>query len=183
MRQEVSAIKPLARRFTHTLCATAIAAAAVAAEAVAQTGGWLLVTPPAAPEKRALMKVYAAGSDAEVQAAVASLPGDEQVRLVTKVYKILTIPTVAARTEALLAVLQDTSAPVARWRRIERFDSAASCEQQRQRALQSFERAAESVRSSSPDGDELALAEWTIFEGLAACRLSRCVPESTLLSR
>ena len=170
--------------FALAISGAAVAIAVFSPSAVAETSrGWLLVTPPPIPEKRTLMKVYVAGSDAEVQAAVASLPGDEQVRLVTKVYKILTIPTVAARTEALLDAVQDTSAPVARWRRIERFDSAASCEQQRQRALQSFERAAESVRSSSPDGDELALAEWTIFEGLAACRLSRCVPESTLLSR
>ena len=183
MRQEVSAIKPLARRFTHTLCATAIAAAAVAAEAVAQTGGWLLVTPPAAPEKRALMKVYAAGSDAEVQAAVASLPGDDQVRLVRKIYEILTIPTLTARTEALLDALQDPAAPVSSWRTIETFESAASCEHQRQRALQGFERAAAKVRAYSPEGDELAFEEWTIFEGLAACRMSRCVPEAAVLAR
>ena len=177
-------INRAARGFALAISGAAVAIAVFSAAAVAETSrGWLLVTPPPIPEKRTLMKVYVAGSDAEVQAAVATLPGDEQVRLVTKVYKILTIPTVAARTEALLDALQDTSAPVARWRRIEKFDSAASCEQQRQRALQSFERAAESVRASSPDGDELALAEWTIFEGLAACRLSRCVPESTLLSR
>ncbi|MGH7305937.1 MAG: hypothetical protein ACRELZ_21850, partial [Candidatus Rokuibacteriota bacterium] len=129
------------------------------------------------------MKVYVAGSDAEVKAAVASLPGDQQVRLVTKVYEILTMPSLTSRTEALLDILQDTSAPVSRWRRIERFDSAASCEQQRQNALQSFERAAARVRSESPDGDELAVEDWTIFEGLAACRASRCVLESTLLSR
>jgi len=164
--------------------ATAVVVFAFSTEVVAQAGGrWLLVTPPAVPEKRALMKVYAAGSDTEVQAAVASLPGEEQVRLVKKVYGILTIPTVAARTEALLDALQDSSAPVSRWRRIETFASAASCEQQRQRALQSFERAAVSVRSSSPDGDELTVEEWTIFEGLTACRSSRCVPESTYLSR
>jgi len=162
----------------------AVAVFGLTADVAAQAGGrWLLVTPPPIPEKRALMKVYVAGSDAEVQAAVASLPGEEQIRLVTKIYKILTIPTVAARTEALLDALQDASAPVSRWRRIEKFDSAASCEQQRQRALQSFERAAASVRSSAHDGDELAVEEWTIFEGLTACRLSRCVPESTLLSR
>ena len=120
----------------------AAAAFSLAREGAAQTGGWLLITPPPIPEKRALMKVYGAGSDAEVKAAVASLPGEEQVRLVTKVYEILTIPTVAARTEALLDVLQDPSAPVSRWRRVERFESAAACERQRQLALQSFERAA-----------------------------------------
>ena len=162
----------------------ALAVTVLSPAAAAERGaGWLLVTPPPIPEKRTVMKVYAAGSDAEVKAAVASLPGDEQVRLVTKVYEILTIPTLTARTEALLDVLQDKSAPVSRWRRIERFDSGASCEQERQRALQKFERAAESVRAAAADGDELAVEEWTIFEGLTACRLSRCVPESTLLSR
>ncbi|PYN30786.1 MAG: hypothetical protein DME01_25845, partial [Candidatus Rokuibacteriota bacterium] len=88
------------------MLATTTAAVAVfglTVDVAAQAGGrWLLVTPPPIPEKRALMKVYVAGSDAEVQAAVASLPGEEQIRLVTKIYKILTIPTVAARTEALL---------------------------------------------------------------------------------
>jgi len=153
---------------------------ATAAETAA---GWLLVTPPPIPEKRTVMKLYAAGSDAEVKAAVASLPGDEQVRLVTKVYEILTIPTLQARTAALLDVLQDQSAPISRWRRIRRFDSAASCEQERQRAFQKFERAAASVHASSADGDELAVEDWTIFESLTACRLSRCVPEPTLLSR
>jgi len=116
------------------------------------------------------MKVYAAGSEAEVQAAVASLPGDDQIRLVSKIYDILTMPTLAARTEALLDALQDSSAPVSRWRPIDVFESATSCEHQRQHALQSFERAA-------------AFEEWTIFEGLAACRMSRCVPESAVLNR
>jgi hypothetical protein len=129
------------------------------------------------------MKVYAAGSDAEVQAAVASLPGDDQIRLVSKIYDILTMPTLAARTEALLDALQDSSAPVSRWRPIDIFESATSCEHQRQHALQSFERAAAKVRTASPDGDELAFEEWTIFEGLAACRMSRCVPESAVLNR
>jgi len=162
----------------------AVAVTVLGPAAAADKGaGWLLVTPPPIPEKRTLMKLYAAGSEAEVKAAVASLPGEDQIRLVTKVYEILTIPTLTARTEALLDVLQDQSAPVSRWRRIERFNSAASCEQERQRALQKFERAAASVRALSADGDELAVEEWTIFEGLTACRLSRCVPESTLLSR
>jgi len=173
-------IKPGAWPLARTMFATAAAVVVLVVEAPAQPGGWLLLTPPTIPEKRALMKVYTASSDAEVRAAVASLPGDEQVRLVMKAYEILTIPTVAARTEALLDALQDASAPVSRWRRIETFESAASCERQRQRALQSFERAAARVRSSSPESDELAVEDWTIFEGLAACRLSRCVPESTL---
>jgi hypothetical protein len=145
--------------------------------------GWSLVTPPPVPERRLLMKVYAANSDSEVQAAVASLPGEEQVRLVTKVYKILTIPGPADRTEALLAALQDTAAPVSTWRTLERFDSATACEEKRDRALQSFERAAAKVRSESPEDDELAVEDWTILEGLAACRMSRCVPESTLSLR
>lgn len=129
------------------------------------------------------MKVYTASSDSEVQAAVANLPGEEQVRLVTQVYKILTIQAAADRTEALLAALQDTAAPVSRWRTLETFDSATSCEQKREDALQSFERAAAKVRSEAPDDDELAVEDWTILEGLAACRMSRCVPESTLSLR
>jgi len=130
-----------------------------------------------------LMKVYVANSDSEVQAAVASLPGEEQVRLVTKVYKILTIPGPADRTEALLAAIQDTAAPVSSWRTLEKFDSATACEQKRERALQSFERAAAKVRSESPEDDELAVQDWTILEGLAACQMSRCVPESTISLR
>ena len=180
-------IKPRARRLALKVLATTATAVVVFAsttEVAAQAGGrWLLVTPPAVPEKRALMKVYAASSDAEVRAAVATLPGEEQVRLVTKVYEILTMPTVSARTEALFDALQNAAAPVSRWRRLETFDSAASCERERQRALQSFERAAARVRAAAPDGDELSVEEWTIFEGLAACRSSRCVPESTYLSR
>jgi hypothetical protein len=164
--------------------AAAVAVFALAGEVAAQTrSGWLLVTPPPVPERRMLIKVYAANSDSEVQAAVASLPGEEQVRLVTKVYKILNIAVPADRTEALLAALQDTAAPVSRWRTLERFDSATSCEQKRERALQSFERAAAKVRSESPEDDELAVEDWTILEGLAACRMSRCVPESTLSLR
>ncbi len=162
----------------------AVVVLALGGQAAAQArSGWLLVTPPPVPERRVLMKVYAASSDSEVQAAVASLPGKEQVRLVTMVYKILTIPAPADRTEALLAALQDTAAPVSSWRTLEKFDSAASCERKRERALQSFEHAAARVRSESPEGDELAVEDWTILEGLAACRMSRCVPESTLSLR
>jgi len=178
------AIKRILQTFAGAASGIAVVVSALSPAVAAEKGpGWLLVTPPPIPEKRTVMKVYVAGSDAEVKAAVASLPGDEQVRLVTQVYEILTIPTLTARTEALLDVLQDKSAPVSRWRRIQRFDSAASCEQERQRALQKFERAAQSVRTSPADGDELAVEDWTIFEGLTACRLSRCVPEPTLLSR
>ena len=173
----------LARTAVVTAALT-IAVLGLTFEAAAQSAGrWLLVTPPAIPEKRALMKVYSAGSDAEVRAAVGSLPGEEQVRVVTKVYEILTIPTVAERTEALFDALQDSSAPVTRWRRIDAFASAASCEQQRTHALRSFELAAAKVRAATPEADELAVEEWTVFEALTACRSSRCVPESTLLSR
>jgi len=156
---------------------TAVLAVFAPAENVAaQTrDGWLLVTPPPVPERRVLMKVYAANSDAEVQAAVANLSGEEQVRLVTKVYTILTIPAAAERTEAMLAALQDTAAPVASWRTLETFDSATSCEQKRELALQKFERAAARVRTEAPEVDELAVEDWTILEGLAACRMSRCV--------
>ena len=178
------AVKHSGRRLAAAVSWAAVVFGVLSPAAVAETSsGWLLVTPPPIPEKRSVMKVYGAGSDAEVKAAVASLPGDEQVRLVTQVYEILTIPMLTARTEALLDILQDKSAPISRWRRIERFESAASCEQERERALQRFERAAAGVRASSSDGDELAVEDWTIFEGLTACRLSRCVPESTLLSR
>lgn len=171
--------------------AAAVVVAVLAGEAAAQHGqaasapgeGWLLLAPPAVAEKRTLMQVYSAGSDAEVQAAVATLPGDDQIRLVSKIYEILTIPTLAGRTEALLDALQDRAAPVSRWRLVETFESAASCESQRQRALQKFEHAAARVRESSQDGDELPFAEWTIFEGLASCRVSRCVPESAVLAR
>jgi hypothetical protein len=154
------------------------------ADADAQAGGrWLLVVPPQVPEKRALIRVYAAGSADDVLAAVESLPRDEQTRLVTKVYEILTIPTAVGRTEAMLDALQDTSAPVPSWRRIGAFESAASCERQRALALQSFELEASRVRSAYPDGDELSAEDWKLFEGLSACGKSRCVPESAFFAR
>src|SRR5262249_19615871 len=113
------AVQRLARSFAVAASGIAVAVTVVGPTAAAElNAGRLLVTRPPIPEKRTLIKVYAAGSEAEVKAAVASLPGDEQVRLVTKVYEILTIPTLTARTEALLDVLQDQSAPVSRWRRI-----------------------------------------------------------------
>jgi hypothetical protein len=156
----------------------------LAVVAGAQSGGsWLLVIPPQVPEKRALIKVYAANSAAEVKAAVDSLPDDEQALLVTKIYKILAIPTAAARTEAMIDALQDTSAPVPRWRRIGAFDSAATCERQRQLAIKTFELEASRLRSESSDGEELSVEHWRLFEGLSACRNSRCVPESTFVTR
>jgi hypothetical protein len=186
IRQEEPAINSrtgLARPIVATVAALT-AVAAVAGEVAAQSkSGWLLVTPPPVAERRVLMKVYAASSDSEVEAAVASLPGDEQARLVTKVYKILTIPAAAERTEALLATLQDPAAPMASWRTLEAFDSATSCEDKRARALQSLERAAARIRTESPEADELAVEDWTTLEGLAACRMSRCVPASPLSRR
>jgi hypothetical protein len=164
-----------------TVAATVIS---MTADAAAQAGGgWLLVVPPPAAEKRTMMKLYGAGSEAEVQAAVARLPEPEQERLVTKVYEILLIPAASARTEALLDALQDPSAPVNNWRAVETFDSSSACERERQRTLQKFESAAARVRAASPDGDELAFEDWTLFEGLTTSRLSRCVPESTFVAR
>jgi hypothetical protein len=164
--------------------ATVALLVALVADAVAQAGGgWLLVVPPQIPEKRALIRVYAASSAAEVRAAVDSLPDDEQTGLVTKVYKILAIPTAAARTEAMFDALQDTSAPVPKWRRVASFGSAASCERQRELALQSFELEASRVRSAHPDREELSVEDWKVIEGLSASRKSRCVSESTFLAR
>jgi hypothetical protein len=164
--------------------ATAAIVAALIVEAVAQTGNrWLLVVPPLIADKSPLIKVYTSNSVDEIRAAVDSLPEDEQVLMVTKVYKILTIPTVIARTEALLDALQDTSAPIRKWRRVGAFYSAASCERERQLALQTFERNAFRVRYGYPESEELSPEDWKLFEGLAACRSSRCVPESTFLTR
>jgi len=129
------------------------------------------------------MKIYGANSEAEVRAAVDSLPQDEQALLVTKVYRILAIPTAAARTEAVLDALQDTAAPVRNWRRIRAFESAASCERQRELALQSFELEASTVRAASPGGEELSVEDWRLLEGLSAARKSHCVPESAFLAR
>jgi hypothetical protein len=164
--------------------ATAAIVAALIVEAVAQTGNrWLLVVPPLIADKSPLIKVYASNSVDEVRAAVDRLPEDEQVLMVTKVYRILTIPTVIARTEALLDALQDTAAPIRKWRQIGAFDSAASCERERQLALRTFERNALRVRYGYPESEELSPEDWRLFEGLAACRSSRCVPESTFLTR
>ena len=168
----------MARRSGFKILATAAILIGLVADAVAQSGGrWLLVVPPHIPERRALMKVYAANSAADVTEAVASLPDDQQALLVTRVYKILAIPTAAARTEAVVDALQDTSAPVPSWRRIAAFGSAASCERQRELALQAFELEVGRVRAASPDRDELSVEDWRLFEGLSAARKSRCVPE------
>ena len=174
----------MARRSGFTILATVALLIVLVADAVAQAGSrWLLVVPPPVPERRALMKVYAANSAADVSEAVASLPDDEQSVLVTKVYKILAVPTAAARAEALLDALQDTSAPVPRWRRIGAFDSAASCERQRELALQTFELEVARVRAVSSGSDELSVEDWRLFEGLTAGRKSQCVAESAFLAR
>jgi hypothetical protein len=173
----------LARRYAFTTLALAAAvasfgAAALAVETADRERGWLLVAPPPIAEKRALIKIYGASSEAEVQAAVDSLPDHEQVILVTKAYKILTIPTAAARTEALFEALHDTAAPVAAWRLIGTFDTAALCERERRLALEGFERAVERVRAAPDDDEELSVDDVRLFEKLSACRLSRCVPSA-----
>ena len=168
------------RRLAHILSVAAVGVAVLSGEALAQPGSWLLVAPPPVAEKRMLMKVYSAGSGADVQAAVANLPDNDQVRLVTKIYEILTMPTLAARTEALLDALQDTSAPTSSWRQVGMFESAASCERERELALQTFEGDAMRVRASDPESEELSTEGWKTFQGLSACRKSRCVPGSAL---
>jgi hypothetical protein len=176
----------IARRSAITALALAAAVAtfgptALAVEAADRGARWLLVAPPPIPEKRALIKIYGANSEAEVRAAVDNLPDHEQVILVTKAYRILTIPTAAARTEALFDALNDTSAPVTAWRLIGTFHTAALCERERRLALESFERAVERVRATPDDGDELSVDDVRLFEKLSACRLSRCVPSSSHL--
>ena len=164
--------------------AVAVAVFPVAEEATGQTrSGWLLVTPPPVPERRTLMKVYAASSDAEVQAAVASLPGEEQARLVTKVYRILTIP--AARRPHRGAAHRAPGhgrprvalarAGNVRLGRVVRAQTGTRASELRARGR--------ARARHVPRGDELAVEDWTILEGLAACRMSRCVPESTLSLR
>ena len=71
----------------------------------------------------------------------------------------------------------------ARSRRVDAFESAASCERQRELALQSFELEASSVRAASPDGEELSVEDWRLLEGLSAARKSRCLPESSFVAR
>ena len=137
--------------------AAAIIGVVFVGEAAAESAGsWYLVVPPLIPERQALIRAYTATSEADVKAAVEGLPEDRRVLLATKAYTILTIPTVVDRTEALLDALQDTSAPTPRWRQVATFESAASCERERELALQSFEgdawrvRAADRTARSSP---------------------------------
>jgi hypothetical protein len=152
---------------------------ALAVETANRGGRWLLVAPPPIAEKRALIKIYGASSEAEVRAAIDNLPDHEQIILVTKAYRILTIPTAAARTEALFDALHDTAAPVTAWRLIGTFDTATLCDRERRRALENFARAVERVRATPDDGEELSVDDVRLFEKLSACRLSRCVPSSS----
>jgi hypothetical protein len=174
-------------RFPRRSAVSALALAAVAifgpsalaVETADRGERWLLVAPPPIAEKRALIKIYNANSEAELQAAVDTIPGHEQITLVTKAYKILMIPTAAARAEALLDALHDTSAPVTAWRLIATFDTAVLCERERREALESFERAVERVRAAADDTEGLSVDDVRLFEKLSACRLSRCVPSSS----
>jgi hypothetical protein len=153
-------------RYGRITLATAAIVVALVGEVVAQAGArWVLVVPPLTADRSALIKVYASNSVADVRAAVDGLPEDEQALMVSKVYKILTIPTVVARTEALLDALLDTTAPVRTWRRVGAFDSAASCERERQLALQTFERTALKVRYGYLESEELSPEDWRLFEG------------------
>jgi hypothetical protein len=164
--------------------AAAIIGVVFVGEAAAESAGsWYLVVPPLIPERQALIRAYTATSEADVKAAVEGLPEDRRVLLATKAYTILTIPTVVDRTEALLDALQDTSAPTPRWRQVATFESAASCERERELALQSFEGDAWRVRAADPDSEELSGENWKVFQGLSACRKSRCVPESAFSAR
>lgn len=173
-----------ARRYGYFVPAAAAIVVALAVESMAQTGsGWVLMVPPRIREQEALIKVLAADSVAEMNAAVSGLSGEESLHLLAKVHKIIDRPTVADRMEALSDALHDDSAPAAAWRRIGAFDSAEMCERQRERSLRLFEREAARVRSRHPDGDELTHADERIFDALAACRRSRCVPTSAFFSR
>ena len=164
--------------------AAAIIGVVLVGEAAAESSGsWYLVVPPLIPERQALIKAYTASSEDDVKAAVEGLPEERQVLLATKAYSSLTIPTVVERTEALLDALQDTSAPTPSWRQVGMFDSAASCERERDLALQTFEGDALRVRTADPESEELSNEGWKTFQGLSACRKSRCVPESAFSAR
>lgn len=168
----------------HAALAAAIIGVALAGEVSAETSGsWYLVVPPLIPERQALIKAYTAESEADVEEAVEGLPEERQLVLASKAYSILTIPTVVERTEALLDALQDTSAPTSSWRQVGMFESAASCERERELALQTFEGDAMRVRASDPESEELSTEGWKTFQGLSACRKSRCVPGSALSAR
>ena len=165
----------------HAALAAAIIGVVLAGEVSAETSGsWYLVVPPLIPERQALIKAYTAESEADVEEAVEGLPEEGQLVLASKAYSILTIPTVVERTEALLDALQDTSAPTSSWRQVGMFESAASCERERELALQTFEGDAMRVRASDPESEELSTEGWKTFQGLSACRKSRCVPGSAL---
>ena len=171
----------------HAALAAAIIGVVLAGEVSAETsaetsGSWLLVVPPLIPERQALIKAFTAESEADVEEAVEGLPEERQVVLASKAYSILTIPTVVERTEALLDALQDTSAPTSSWRQVGMFESAASCERERELALQIFEGDAMRVRASDPESEELSNEGWKTFQGLSACRKSRCVPESAFFA-
>ena len=168
----------------HAALAAAIIGVVLSGEVSAETSGsWFLVVPPLIPERQALIKAYIAESEEDVTAAVEGLPEERQVVLASKAYAILTIPTVVERTEALLDALQDTSAPTSSWRQVGMFESAASCERERELALQTFEGDAMRVRASDPESEELSTEGWKTFQGLSACRKSRCVPGSALSAR
>jgi hypothetical protein len=167
----------------HAAFAAAITVIVLVGEAAAESSGsWYLVIPPLIPERQALIKAYTAASEDDVRAAVEGLPEERQLVLATKAYSILTIPTVVERTEALLDALQDTSAPTSDWRQVGMFGSAASCERERELALQTFEGDALRVRVADPESDELSREGWKTFQGLSACRKSRCVPESAFFA-
>jgi hypothetical protein len=173
-----------ARGSRHAALAAAIIGVVLAGEISAETSGsWYLVVPPLIPERQALIKAYTAASEADVQAAVSGLPEERQVVLASKAYSILTIPAVVERTEALLDALQDTSAPTSSWRQVGMFESAASCERERELALQIFEGDAMRARAADPESEELSNEAWKTFQGLSACRKSRCVPESVFFAR
>lgn len=168
----------------HAALAAAIIGVVLAGEVSAETSdSWYLVIPPLIAERQALIKAYTAESEADVVEAVEGLPEERQVVLASKAYSILIIPTVVERTEALLDALQDTSAPTSSWRQVGMFESAASCERERELALQTFEGDAMRVRASDPESEELSTEGWKTFQGLSACRKSRCVPESALSAR
>jgi hypothetical protein len=172
-----------ARGNRHAALAAAIIGVVLVGEAVAESSGsWYLVIPPLIPERQALIKAYTAASEDDVRAAVEGLPEERQLVLATKAYSILTIPTVVERTEALLDALQDTAAPTSDWRQVGMFASAASCERERELALQIFEGDALRVRAADPDSEELASEGWKTFQGLSACRKSRCVHESAFFA-
>jgi hypothetical protein len=172
----------------HAALAAAIIGVVLAGEVSAETsaetsGSWYLVIPPLIPERQALIKAYTAESETDVEEAVEGLAEERQVVLASKAYSILIIPTVVERTEALLDALQDTSAPTSSWRQVGMFESAASCERERELALQTFEGDAMRVRASDPESEELSTEGWKTFQGLSACRKSRCVPGSALSAR